>query len=208
VAAELSKSALQASRRFKAPVVTEIVPAGPFYPAEEEHQHYYRTHPLDYKLYQKGSGRDDFTALHWNGREDKKRLQKQLTALQYEVTQNKGTEPPYENEYWNHFEAGIYTDRISGDPLFSSADKFASGTGWPGFSKPVEEGLVRREADYSGGEVRTALRSRLSGAYLGHLFYDGPEPAKLHYRVNSAALRFVPKAELADNGLGRYLERL
>ncbi|KAI7256820.1 hypothetical protein KC345_g10921, partial [Hortaea werneckii] len=121
----------------------------------------------------------------------------------YEVTQNKGTEPPYQNEYWNHFGEGIYTDIISGDPLFSSEGKFDSGTGWPSFSKPVEEGLIRREADYSGGEVRTALRSRLSGAYLGHLFYDGPEPAKLHYRVNSAALQFIPKAELAENGLGR-----
>jgi peptide methionine sulfoxide reductase msrA/msrB len=206
--AELSKEALKASKRFKDPIVTEILPAAPFYPAEAEHQNYHRTHPLDYKLYQKGSGRDDFTALHWNGREDKKRLLKQLTALQYEVTQNKGTEPPYQNEYWNHFGEGIYTDIISGDPLFSSEGKFDSGTGWPSFSKPVEEGLIRREADYSGGEVRTALRSRLSGAYLGHLFYDGPEPAKLHYRVNSAALQFIPKAELAENGLGRYLDLL
>ncbi|AIQ56546.1 peptide-methionine (S)-S-oxide reductase MsrA [Paenibacillus borealis] len=204
--AERSKEALKASKRFKAPIVTEILPATTFYPAEAEHQHYYRTHPLDYKLYQKGSGRDDFTELHWNGRDDKKQLLNRLTELQYEVTQKKAMEPPYQNEYWNHFEEGIYADIISGDPLFSSQDKFDSGTGWPGFTRPLEEGLVRREADYSGGEVRTVLRSRLSGAYLGHLFYDGPEPAKLHYRVNSAALRFIPKTELTDNGLGRYLE--
>lgn len=203
--AERSKEALKASKRFKAPIVTEILPAASFYPAEAEHQDYYKTHPLDYKLYQKGSGRDDFTEQHWNGREDKKRLQKQLTELQYEVTRKKGTEPPYHNAYWDHFGEGIYTDIISGDPLFSSADKFDSGTGWPSFTKPIEEGLVRREADYSGGEVRTALRSRLSGAYLGYLFFDGPEPAKQHYRVNSAALRFIPKDELEESGLGRYL---
>ncbi|WNS41208.1 peptide-methionine (S)-S-oxide reductase MsrA [Paenibacillus sp. MMS20-IR301] len=199
-----SKEALKGSKRFKAPIVTEILPAAPFYPAEAEHQQYYRTHPLDYKLYQKGSGRDDFTELHWNGREDKKRLRKQLTELEYEVTQNKGTEPPYANEYWNFSGEGIYTDILSGDPLFSSRDKFASGTGWPGFTGPLEAGLVRREADYSGGEVRTLLRSRLSGAYLGQLFFDGPEPARQHYRVNSAALRFIPKAELERHGLGRY----
>ncbi|WP_019913166.1 peptide-methionine (S)-S-oxide reductase MsrA [Paenibacillus sp. HW567] len=203
--AEASKAALQASKRFKAPIVTEILPAGPFYSAEALHQNYYKTHPLDYKLYLKGSGRDEFLEKHWNGPEDQKRLRDQLTRLQYEVTQHKATEPPYENAYWNEFREGVYVDVISGDPLFQSADKFDSATGWPSFTAPVAEGLIRREADYSGGEVRTALRSRLSGAYLGHLFFDGPEPAKLHYRVNSAALRFIPEAELVENGLERYL---
>ena len=206
--AEQSKEKLRASKRFKAPIVTEILPAAPFYPAETEHQHYYRTHPLDYKLYQKGSGRDDFTALHWNSRKDQQRLREQLTELQYEVTQNKGMEPPYQNAYWDHYEAGIYTDIISGDPLFSSADKFDSGTGWPGFTRPVEEGLVRREADYGGGQVRTVLRSRLSGAYLGYVSYDGPETGKPYYVINSAALRFISKDQLAGSGLERYLERL
>ncbi len=204
--AEASKAALQASRRFKDPIVTEILPAAPFYSAEALHQDYYKTHPLDYKLYLKGSGRDEFLEQHWNSPEDQKRLRNQLTRLQYEVTQHKATEPPYENAYWNEFHDGIYIDIISGDPLFSSADKFDSATGWPSFTGPVAGGLIRREADYSGGEVRTALRSRLSGAYLGYLFFDGPEPAKQHYRVNSAALRFIPKEELEANGLGRYLE--
>ncbi|MNI10040.1 Peptide methionine sulfoxide reductase MsrA [compost metagenome] len=206
--AEASKAALQASKRFKDPIVTEILPAAPFYSAEALHQDYYKTHPLDYKLYLKGSGRDEFLEQHWNSPEDQKRLRNQLTRLQYEVTQHKATEPPYENAYWNEFHDGIYVDVISGDPLFSSADKFDSATGWPSFTGPVAGGLVRREADYSGGEVRTALRSRLSGAYLGHLFFDGPEPAKQHYRVNSSALRFIPKEELEANGLGRYLELL
>ncbi|OKP99055.1 methionine sulfoxide reductase [Paenibacillus sp. P46E] len=206
--AEASRTALQASKRFKDPIVTEILPAAPFYTAESMHQDYYKTHPLDYKLYLKGSGRDEFLEQHWNSREDQKRLKSQLTRLQYEVTQHKATEPPYENEYWNEFRDGVYVDVISGAPLFSSADKFDSATGWPSFTGPIAEGLIRREADYSGGEVRTALRSRLSGAYLGHLFFDGPEPANQHYRVNSAALRFIPKEELEANGLGRYLELL
>lgn len=202
--AEASKAALQASRRFKDPIVTEVLPAAPFYSAEALHQDYYKTHPLDYKLYLKGSGRDEFLEQHWNSPEDQKRLRNQLTRLQYEVTQHKASEPPYENAYWNEFREGIYVDVISGDPLFSSADKFDSATGWPSFTGPIAGGLIRREADYSGGEVRTALRSRLSGAYLGHLFFDGPEPGKQHYRVNSAALRFIPKEELEANGLGRY----
>lgn len=205
VCAEASREALKASKRFRSPIVTEILPAGPFYPAEAEHQGYYKTHPHDYKMYLKGSGRDDFTELHWKRPEDRERLRKQLSGLQYEVTQNKGTEPPYQNAYWDHFQEGVYADVLSGDPLFCSVDKFDSGTGWPGFTGPIEEGLVRKEADYSGGQVRTALRSRLSGAYLGYLLYDGPEPTKLHYRINSAALRFIPKEELEVNGLGRYL---
>ncbi|MEK5023925.1 peptide-methionine (S)-S-oxide reductase MsrA [Paenibacillus sp. FSL M7-1046] len=203
--AEASKEALKASKRFKAPIVTEILPAAPFYPAEALHQDYYKTHPMDYKMYLKGSGRGEFAEQHWNNREDRERLRKQLTGQQYEVTQNKGTEPPYQNEYWDHFREGLYVDVLSSDPLFSSADKFASGTGWPAFTRPIEERLIRREADYSSGQVRTALRSRLSGAYLGHLFHDGPEPTKQHYRINSAALRFIPKEELEANGLGRYL---
>jgi peptide methionine sulfoxide reductase msrA/msrB len=206
VQAESSRAALQAEKRFKAPIVTEILPAAPFYPAEAEHQDYYKTHPLDYKLYLKGSGRDGFAERHWNGREDKERLRAQLSALQYEVIRNRGTEPAFGNEYWNDFRDGIYTDVLNGDPLFSSRDKFDSGEGWPAFTRPLEPGLVRREADLRGGGVRTALRSRLSGAYLGQLYYDGPEPDKLHYRIYSAALRFVPKEELAANGLGRYLE--
>ncbi|MEK5235143.1 peptide-methionine (S)-S-oxide reductase MsrA [Paenibacillus sp. FSL L8-0470] len=203
--AEASKEVLKASKRFKAPIVTEILPAAPFYPAEALHQDYYKTHPMDYKMYLKGSGRGEFSEQYWNNREDRERLHKQLTGLQYEVTQNKGTEPPYQNEYWDHFREGLYVDVLSSDPLFSSADKFDSGTGWPAFTRPIEEGLIRREADYSSGQVRTALRSRLSGAYLGHLFHDGPEPTKQHYRINSAALRFIPKEELEANGLGRYL---
>ncbi|WP_342564532.1 peptide-methionine (S)-S-oxide reductase MsrA [Paenibacillus sp. FSL R7-0345] len=202
--AEASKAALQAEKRFKGPVVTEILPAAAFYPAEAEHQDYYKSHPLDYKLYLKGSGRDDFLQRHWQRHKDEDQLRSRLTALQYEVVRNKGTEPAYDNAYWDEHRDGIYTDVLNGDPLFSSLDKFDSGTGWPSFTAPLEPGLIRREADLSGGTARTVLRSRLSGAYLGQLLYDGPEPSKLHYRVNSAALRLVPLQELAVNGLERY----
>ncbi|ULO06617.1 peptide-methionine (S)-S-oxide reductase MsrA [Paenibacillus sp. 19GGS1-52] len=206
VKAEASKQAQKASKRFKGPIVTEIIPAGPFYSAEEVHQNYYKTHVANYKLYQKGSGRDEFKEQVWNNKEDKKRLRQQLTELQYEVTQNKGTEPAFQNEYWDNKREGLYVDVVNGDPLFSSTDQFDSGTGWPSFKKPIEEGLIRKEADYSQGQVRTAVRSRLSQAHLGYVFYDGPEPTKLHYRLNSAALRFIAKEELEQSGLERYLK--
>ncbi|WP_151733096.1 peptide-methionine (S)-S-oxide reductase MsrA [Paenibacillus tengchongensis] len=204
-AAEQSKAALAASRRFKRPIVTEIRDAAPFYPAEALHQAYYKTLPMDYKMYLKASGRSEFAERHWNTRADEQRLRRQLTPLQYEVTQNKAMEPAFDNAYWDHFAAGLYVDVISGDPLFASGDKFDAGDGWPGFTKPEREGLIRKEADYSGGQVRTALRSRLSGAFLGYLLQGGgTEPAKPHYRVNSAALRFIPEAELADRRLEKY----
>jgi peptide methionine sulfoxide reductase msrA/msrB len=204
--AEASKRALKASGRFKGPIVTEIVTAGPFYPAEDYHQHYYKTHHMGYKLYRKGSGRDDFAQLKWNNERDKKRLRMQLTELQYEVTQNQGTEPAFENEHWNNYREGLYVDIITGDPLFSSRDKFDSESGWPSFTKPIDEGLLRKEGDFSQGQVRTALRSRLGNYHLGHLFNDGPEPTRLHYRLNSASMRFVPKEALGQEGYSSYMK--
>ena len=202
--AQASREALQASRRFKGRIVTDILPAGPFYPAEEVHQHYYKTHPFDYKMYRKNSGRDDFAEKYWNTEEDLKHLRGRLSKLQYEVTRNRLQEPPFENEYWNNDEEGIYVDVVDGTPLFSSKDKFDSGTGWPGFSKPITEGLILKEADLRNGQVLTALRSRLGHSHLGHLFYDGPEPTKLHYRIQSASLRFIPREELEGSGLGGF----
>ncbi|MFC0328593.1 peptide-methionine (S)-S-oxide reductase MsrA [Paenibacillus sepulcri] len=204
--AEASKRALKASGRFKGPIVTEIVTAGPFYPAEEYHQDYYKYHHVDYNMYRKYSGRDDFAQHNWNTAKDKKQLRKQLTALQYEVTQNGAAEPAYRNEYWDNDREGLYVDIINGDPLFSSLDKFDSATGYPSFSKPIEEGFIRGEGDLSSGQVRTAVRSRLSNSHLGHLFNDGPGPTRLHYRLNSASLRFVPKEMLEQEGYGRYVK--
>ncbi len=190
--AEKSKREIAASGRFSGRIVTEILPAGPFYPAEPEHQHYYKHRPFDYKLYLKGSGRADYLEARWNRREDRERLRRTLTPLEYDVTQNRGMEPPFDNAYWNNRRPGVYVDLITGDPLFASADQYEAGDGWPAFRRPLAEGRIRREADLRPGMPRTGLRSRLSGAWLGHLLYDGPAPDGLHYRVNSAALRFIP----------------
>jgi methionine-R-sulfoxide reductase len=132
-------------------------------------------------------------------------LRKRLTPLQYHVTRESGTEPPFQNEYNNNHRAGIYVDVISGDPLFSSTDKFESGTGWPSFTKPIEpERVVEKKADHSLGSG-TEVRSKSSDSHLGHVFDDGPPPTHLRYCMNSAALRFVPVEKLKDEGLERYL---
>ncbi|GGA27638.1 peptide-methionine (S)-S-oxide reductase MsrA [Paenibacillus physcomitrellae] len=203
--AEASKQALEASGRFKGKIVTEIVPAGPFYRAEEVHQNYYNTHRNDYNLYYEASGRVDFTEKHWRGKKDLEQLRKQLTPLQYEVTQHGASEPAYDNEYWNNTREGIYVDIINGDPLFSSPDQLEAETGRPSFSQPLNEGLVRKEADYSGSQVKVALKSRLSGAHLGYLLRSETSPSGFQYEVNSASLRFVPKEELEQAGYGAYI---
>jgi methionine-R-sulfoxide reductase len=131
-------------------------------------------------------------------------LRKRLTPLQYHVTRESGTEPAFQNEYWNNHRAGIYVDVVSGDPLFSSIDKFESGTGWPSFTKPIEPERVVEKVDHSFG-VRAEVRSKSSDSHLGHVFDDGPQPTGLRYCMNSAALRFVPVEKLKDEGLARYL---
>jgi methionine-R-sulfoxide reductase len=131
-------------------------------------------------------------------------LRRRLTPLQYAVTRENGTEPPFDNAYWNNHEAGIYVDIISGVPLFSSLDKYDSGTGWPSFTRPLDPGAVVAKEDRSFFSVRTEIRGRRSDAHLGHVFDDGPPPTSLRYCMNSAALRFVPKADLAKEGYGEY----
>ncbi|MED1202817.1 peptide-methionine (R)-S-oxide reductase MsrB [Heyndrickxia acidicola] len=201
--AEASKEALSQSSKFQKPIVTEIIPATPFYPAEEYHQNFYKKNAFRYALHQQGSGRLEFLKKHWP--KDKSHLRESLTNMQYFVTQENGTEPPFDNRYWNYDEEGIYVDIVSGEPLFSSRDKYDSGCGWPSFTKPILSGYITEQYDLSHRMTRTEVRSKQADSHLGHVFQDGPTENGLRYCINSAALRFVPKTDMEKEGYGDFL---
>ena len=178
----------------------KILPASVFYPAESHHCAYSEKNPAHYQMYKAGSGRAAYIERLWGD----EALRKRLTPEQYSVVRNAATEPPFSGAYWDNGQEGIYVDVVSGEPLFSSRDKYDAGCGWPSFTKPIDKRGITQQTDKSHGMVRTEVKSRLSDAHLGHVFDDGPAPGGQRYCINSAALRFIPKESLEQEGYGLY----
>ena len=226
---------VNASGVYARPLAVEVLPRSPFWPAEAYHQNYAEAHPVHYRLYRTGSGREQFITKHAGAdsgatigatpkesvadesksdvtaktytKPKAEELRQQLTPLQYQVTQEEGTEPPFENEYHDTKEPGIYVDVVSGEPLFLSSDKYDSGTGWPSFTKPINPDAVTERTDRSLWQTRTEVRSAHADSHLGHVFSDGPpEAGGQRYCMNSAALRFIPKDQMEAEGYGEYIQ--
>lgn len=217
---------INSQKVYPSTITVPLLPRVIFWPAEEYHQDYYKKNPVRYAYYRHSSGRDAFIEKHWGGnasildynpvnkqqdwksfvKPSQEELKKKLTQIQYEVTQENGTEKPFTNEYDKNEAEGIYVDVVSGEPLYSSLDKYDSGTGWPSFVKPITPDSVTLLVDKGLFTTRTEVRSRIASSHLGHVFDDGPsDRGGKRYCMNSAALRFVPKESMAQEGYQEYL---
>lgn len=209
------KQSLQAlidSKRFSKEIQTKVIQYTNFYPAENYHQNYYRKKPKHYLAYKNGSGRANYLKDTWSDvgfkvkRPSTASLKDQLSDLEFHVTQQSGTEPPFQNQYYDLKEEGIYVDIVNGQPLFSSRHKYDSGSGWPAFFQSLNDDNLTFVTDTKHGMKRVEVRSKIADSHLGHIFDDGPKPTFKRFCINSASLKFIPKDELKNYNLDKYLE--